>query len=476
MEIDAAVALPQQPEQVATRPSRLTWLAEGARTLLFLRPRWNRLETGPMLLAALVVLDVAASIGLSRLYFEGEVRFNWRAVLAGWAAFLLTIWACYVLRPQADDTTDEKRAPDAAHLVTMFAAQMLCLTIAYGILYATLTRTGLLADAGLLAQWAAWLLPALWGTPATMVLLLRSGGRALSQRVPAICAICMACTLTYYLSPAPAFWFQQQPESAEEEPLRITQDMVENQAPLLAEKLGQLAPQRPGVADMYTITFAPYEGEEVFRRESRMVAEVMAKRFDAVGRGIQMINHREHLDNMPWASTTNLQRAINGIARTMDRDEDVLFIHLTSHGAQDGELAASFWPLDVDPVMPADLKKWLDAAGIKHRVLSISACYSGSWIAPLANDDTLVMTASDADHTSYGCGKRSELTFFGRAMYDEQIRTQTRDFAAAHAVARKVIDKREKEAGKEDGYSNPQIKMGVNIKPYLDKLRARLGD
>jgi hypothetical protein len=84
------------------------------------------------------------------------------------------------------------------------------------------------------------------------------------------------------------------------------------------------------------------------------------------------------------------------------------------------------------------------------------------------------MTASDADHTSYGCGRKSPLTFFGRAMYDEQIRSQTLSFEKAHAAARLIIDKREKEAGKDDGYSNPQIKVGGRIRAYLDKLQARL--
>ncbi|UUZ54810.1 hypothetical protein LP419_01865 [Massilia sp. H-1] len=46
----------------------------------------------------------------------------------------------------------------------------------------------------------------------------------------------------------------------------------------------------------------------------------------------------------------------------MDLQEDVLFIHLTSHGASNGELATSFWPLEVEPVVPKDLKQWLDDA------------------------------------------------------------------------------------------------------------------
>jgi hypothetical protein len=257
-------------------------------------------------------------------------------------------------------------------------------------------------------------------------------------------------------------------------PVLLTQELIEEQAPLLAAQLKALKPQRPGVVDMYTITFAPFGGEDVFKRESGMVAEVMAQRFDAAGRGLQLINHEQTVAEFPWATQTNLRRAILGVAAIMNRDEDVLFIHLTSHGASNGELAASFGPLDVAPVAPEQLKGWLDEAGIRYRVLSISACFAGNWIAPLAADGTLVMTASDADHTSYGCGSKSDLTFFGRAMYDEQLRTATLSFEQAHAASRNIILQRENEAGKTDGYSNPQIKVGAAIRPVLARLEQRL--
>lgn len=466
-----------EPATAVKPPTLLGWVIEGARTLAFRRPRWERLHTSPLVLAALVVLEMLVSIVISRFYIEGEANFNWRAGLTGWSAFALTAWACYALRPNAAHREDAAIAPGAASLLAMITAQGACLSLLTGLVYLGLMRADVMDDAAQWLQLTAWAVPLLWGVCATLVLLMRTGDRELSQRVQAVYAIVMACALTFYFSPSSSFWTEKQAASESDyEPLRISQETVENQAPLLGEKLDALAPQRPGIADMYTITFAPYEGEEVFRRESRMVSEVMAKRFDAAGRGVQMLNHREHLDDMPWATALNLQRAIDGVARTMDKDEDVLFIHLTSHGASDGELATSFWPMEVEPVIPADLKKWLDEAGIRHRVISISACYSGSWIKPLADDDTLVMTASDAEHTSYGCGKKSDLTFFGRAMFDEQIRTHTRNFEQAHAAARKVIDKREKEAGKSDGYSNPQIKVGAKIGPYLEKMRARLGE
>ena len=224
---------------------------------------------------------------------------------------------------------------------------------------------------------------------------------------------------------------------------------------------------------MYAITYAPFAEEDVFKNESALVASVMEERFGTEGKTLQLVNHRDTISEWPWATPANLQRSIERVAQVMNRDEDVLFIHLTSHGARDGDLATEFSPLDIDPVTPALLRQWLDDAGIRYRVISISACFSGSWIEPLAEPGTLVMTAADADHTSYGCGSKSPLTFFGRAMYDEELR-HTWSFEKAHAAARKVIDQREREAGKTDGYSNPQIKVGEAIRVKLSRMEAEL--
>ncbi len=54
-------------------------------------------------------------------------------------------------------------------------------------------------------------------------------------------------------------------------------------------------------------------------------------------------------------------------------------------------------------------------------------------------------------------------------MFDEQLR-QTWSFTKAHEAARLVIDQREREAGKSDGYSNPQIRVGDGIKETLVRL------
>ena len=206
-------------------------------------------------------------------------------------------------------------------------------------------------------------------------------------------------------------------------------------------------------------------------RESATVAATMRDRFGADGRLVELVANRATSATLPWATPSNLHATIARMAEVMDRDRDVLFLHLTSHGGRDGKLANDTWPLKTEPVTPDLLRRWLDEAGVRWRVISVSACYSGSWIAPLAGDGTLVMTAADADHTSYGCGRRSPLTFFGQAMYVDALR-ETRSFTEAHAKARKLIEEREKAAGKSDGYSNPQLSEGAGIHDVLKRLQG----
>jgi hypothetical protein len=393
-------------------------------------------------------------------------------VAAGWLPFALLPFYALLVRG-AGSCARPGAAPDMALLTTLLLAQIFWLNLFLGLCFCALLFSGAEAWAvRYLGSWGAWIL---WGIPVTLtalaqlVLLARSGR---GRRWPlSIVAAMMVAVVALGIAARPAdFWYSEKQEADSEGPpprfLKLTPELMEAQPVLLSRQLAALAPQRPGQVDMYALTFAPY-GDDVFRRESQMVAQVMSQRFGTAGRTVQLVNHVDTSDALAWATTLNLQRAIRSIARTMDREEDVLFVYLTSHGARDGQLAASFWPFELTELTPATLRKWLDEAGIRHRVVAVSACYSGSWIPALAGDATLVLTAADADHTSYGCGYKSELTFFGRAMFDEQLRKHTRSFEQAHAAAREVIRQREIDAGKDDGYSNPQLSSGAAIRAKL---------
>jgi hypothetical protein len=461
----------QTPGPASSNP--IAWLAEGGRTALLLAPRWPRLHAPPSAVMALIALAILLPIALQRLWVAGAADFNWRPILAGWAATGLAAWVCFALRHRAARGPDGG-APDVAQLFSLLLAQGVFLSGVYGIVWAVAVQIHSGPPAwSATTSWALWGGFWLWLALAQLRLLVRSS----TQRVRALALAAVLLFVGYAESGLrdETFWIAAADGSeADVQYLRLTQEVMETQPKVFEQGIRALRAQRPDIVDVYVLTFSPFAHEAVFRRESQTVAEVMAQRFDAEGRTLQLLNHAETAAEWPWATPLNLQRAIQRLAAVMDRDEDILFLHLTSHGAKDGELAAQFWPLSIEAVTPQLLRRWLDEAGIRYRVVSVSACYSGSWIEPLKGEGTLVMTAADADNTSYGCGRKSELTYFGRAMFDEQLRRETRSFEAAHAAAATLIAEREREAGKDDGYSNPQIAVGDRIRLQLDSVRRRL--
>jgi Peptidase C13 family len=58
----------------------------------------------------------------------------------------------------------------------------------------------------------------------------------------------------------------------------------------------------------------------------------------------------------------------------------------------------------------------------QHRVVIVSACYSGVFVGPLANDNTLVITAAYFDHSSFGCQDKVKWTYFGDAFFNRALR------------------------------------------------------
>jgi hypothetical protein len=465
----------------ATRPTPKgmlgAWWCEGLRGAVFMRPRWDGLQLSPAIVACLALVPMLIALLLERLHIVGPAMFYWRTLVNGWSDLLVLMFACWLAAHWSAQRTGASPRPDGLSLFALACAQLPPQSLLAGIVFLPMSRGGIHASQGMVAWWIAFIVFMAWFALSQVVLIWRSSGLRLKHGL-AITILLMANLGVHHgLAPSQHWWALRPttPNAEEDTPpvLQLTQDVMEQQPQLLQAALQQLPQGRQGVTQLYAITFAPYADEDVFTRESAMVAGVMDQRFAAAGKTVQLVNNPATARTLPWATPLNLQRAIQRAGQVMNRDEDVLFIHLTSHGARNGQLSAQLYPLQVDPVTPAELRHWLDDAGIRYRVISISACYSGSWVAPLAEPGTLVMTAADADHTSYGCGRGSPLTFFGRAMYDEQLR-QTLSFEKAHAAARLVIDQREKQGGKSDGYSNPQIRVGDAIRPRLQALEARL--
>jgi hypothetical protein len=448
------------------------WWWQGLRSVLLLRVDWGGLSVSPEILAWLAMAPFLVAIAIARLYIVGEAVFFPPALLYGWLGTVVAIWISWLLVPDRR-LEGEPGPPSMAHLFAMLSSQSMFLLLVTGLSSLLVVRGLHLASEQehqpvyLLTAWGL----IAWMAATQLFLVWRIKTAAIGSRWTASIFVVALLATTVFVE-SPSYWSAaavQGPEAAAREPFRLTQELIERQLSVLQEKLGAVGAGRAGAVNLYAITFAPYADEDVFRRESELVTHVMQQRFGADGKSIQLVNSAATAHEMPWATPLNLRRAIQRVADVMDRERDVLFIHLTSHGARSGQLAAAFWPLTVDVVTPALLKAWMDEAGIRYRIISVSACYSGSWLEPLSDPGTLVMTAADADHTSYGCGRGSEFTYFGRAMYAEELQ-RTWSFEQAHASARLLIERRERDAGKTDGYSNPQILMGDAIRPRLAQL------
>ncbi len=321
-----------------------------------------------------------------------------------------------------------------------------------------------------------WWAPAAWGVIASAVLLGDLFGASLKQRLamPAVVGLCYLAPLVALGTQAP-LWQAVEPEQAADEAERWaaarSEALIYRQPHLLTAALAQVEPGEPGRPELYLLALAGHGAQDVFLREVEKVEHLFAERFGTAGRSVVLANNPGTVLQRPLATVSALETSLRVLGERMNRDEDVLFVFLTSHGAEDHRFDLSLWPWELEQLTPQRLGQLLDAAGIRNRVILVSACFSGGFIEPLSGPDTLVMSAARADRSSHGCSHEADWTFFGRAYFDEALR-QTTSFTEAFARARAAVASREKAEGLTP--SEPQIAVGEAIKPRLDALAGRL--
>ena len=454
------------------------WIVQGLRAGFFLPPRTAGRSPVPLQVLLIFVVYFTLEVALSRLHVVGPARFNTQAWLSGWWSSLVFVGAAWwAFSAPATNAVPGARLSRVAACFTLSLVAAIPSVVFYELLMAALAHRWIKpgVKSAVWVYWSIYGIFMLWSFGVLTLLIRRFSGW--TARTAVFLLVMMACTGVSIWQFDERAWqedFSSQSRADADKPrLRLSQQTFEAQQALWATKVNALVPQREGITDVYGLVFAPYASEDVFKRESTLVNDILNQRFDAQGRVLHLLNHGATTPSHLWATPQNAERAIQALAERMDKDNDVLVVYLTSHGGSDFKLAASHWPLEVEPLTPQLLRAALDKAGIRNRVIGVSACYSGGWVAPLANDNTLVMTAADATHTSYGCGRLSELTYFGRAMFDEQLR-KIRSFEQAFANALPLIKQREIDAGKDDGFSNPQISVGSGIRPVLKNLEQRL--
>ena len=297
--------------------------------------------------------------------------------------------------------------------------------------------------------------------------------RAFGAWVTAIAGVVLVAQLT----PAhPSPWtIRQSPDQIADyqESKQRTEALLYAQSDRIDTALSTLQPRTTG-PNAYFLGFAGYGGQQVFAREIALAAQRVNDRFGSDGHSVLLVNDRQDFDRHPLASRSALARALRGIAAHMDKENDVLFLALSSHGKKDAYLVVDNGALPLDKLTPSALADMLRESGIRWKVLVISACYAGTFIEPLRDDYTVVIAASAPHRASFGCNDRRELTYFGEAFYRDAM-PEAPDLRAAFDAAAADIAARERKEGLLP--SMPQAHFGVRIEQKLAELMGqRLAD
>ena len=298
-------------------------------------------------------------------------------------------------------------------------------------------------------------------------------------------------------------WRYGRLKKAEEDESRLARANVEaalyGQPALLDGAVAALAPRKGGSINLYLLGVAGEGSQEVFRREAEFVRGQFDAEYGTRGHSLVLVNSRSTVASAPMATVTSIRKALGAMAAAMDREQDILFLYITSHGSRDREISLGLPGMELPPLSAHDLGAALKDSGIRWKVVVISACYAGGFIDELRDPDTLILTAARHDRRSFGCADENEFTYFGRAFFKEAL-PQSVSFEDAFSRADRLIAQWEDrdaqkeritqaagqdaedgadpggaQATEEDRHSLPQMDDPPAIRDHLRRWREQLG-
>jgi len=430
------------------------WIATLLR-MLALRKTNAPGAVGAGLLALLAGLACGVWIGVDWFRYEPDPEFYADGVpgLAWYALMALAIAA--VLARLSRPTLESSRV-----LAVVLAAAPV-LIVARDLIERFLSwRWAIVAALGLLLYFIGY------GARALSAL---SGARQPRALVSGIVVMLGLLWVTDWLYVDPSVWTARDDEAeASDERVRTeAEELLFTQAARIDAAVDAIEPSSAGSPTVFFVGFAGYAEQRVFAEEIKLAARVVGERYGSEKRSIFLINDRRSLDAQPLASPTALRHALRSLARKMNTERDVLFLALSSHGDVD-TLSVSHGAFMLHDLAAADLAAALKESGIKWRVIVISACHAGSFIDELRNPNTIVITASAADKTSFGCSDERDLTYFGEAFYRDAL-PGAKSLRDAFETAKADIGAREKREDIEEA-SGPEAFFGEAIERYLATL------
>jgi hypothetical protein len=448
----AATAAPELPRQPT--------VARELRALLTLTllgdPDPRDLHGRDLTIFLLSIAALAVAVTLQYFSLEGEREFTWWNLAGVPWTLCVGLGLARVLARRARPRLPFRRP---LLLVAWFA---FLAAIAHGV-------GGIIGMPGAIMAWS--ILAVLGVILFSRGLLAISGG---AQRLAFFAGVAWIAVFVYLGSllyfTRLSFWYVPDPEmeaaamaDANLEELRFAQPLKLDRA---------LAALERGDADggrMFFLGFAGYGDQRVFAGEIDLAARRVHERYGTGGRALRLVNDRRDLDKHPFATVPALRHALAGIASKMNRDEDVLFLALSSHGSEDAKISVQN-SMEYFSDLRADvLAQMLRDSGIRWKVIVVSACHAGGFIEPLKDSHTIVIAAAAQDRTSFGCSDDRDVTYFGEAFYRDAL-PESPTLLEAFAKAKTTIERREREEGITE--SRPQAHFGAEIASKLAIIEA----
>lgn len=302
--------------------------------------------------------------------------------------------------------------------------------------------------------------------------------RALSGRLQIRALIGVALLLGGYLwlgqvmDLRPTFWAPPDNVDAPDSTMsaQVAEEVLFDQQARLDDALDAVAPAEAGAPSVFFVGFAGVASQKVFAEEIKLAAQVVGERFGSASRQLLLINDHRDFDRYPLATVSGLRYGLGELAKKMDPERDILFLALSSHGSDEPLLSVANGILPLQQVSGDNLAAALHDSGIKWRIIVISACHAGAFIAPLKDPYTVLITAAAADKTSFGCADDRDLTYFGEAFYRDAL-PRAKTLQEAFALTRSAIATREHAEGVTA--SDPQAYFGGQIEQLLARQPMR---
>ena len=277
------------------------------------------------------------------------------------------------------------------------------------------------------------------------------------------------CWLSDTLDVIPDVWTPLETQAAVPDALADSETLLFGQAGRIDEALSAVGQDTSSKPQAYFLGFAGVGDEKVFAQEIGLASRVLGERYDIAARKLSLINDQRDLERAPLATVSGLKYALRRLGSHMKVDQDVLFLAISSHGADDPAIVVSNSQLPLQDLTDDDLADALYESGIKWRVIIISACYAGGFIERLRDPQTIIITASAADRTSFGCSNDRDLTYFGEAFYRDAL-PAAHSLRDAFDTAKAAIALRERREHVEA--SNPQAYFGKAMEQRLASMSA----